>query len=653
MNLIDLETAVGHIAEVLAKRPSASQPFFFLVGAGISYPQVPLAASIIEHCKAIASQDNRIYEPSRNKPIQLYSHWFQRAYPQRVQRQDYLKALISNKPISGANFRLAHLLSEGTLTNMVITPNFDDFLSRALKLLMVSHIICDHPLTVDRINVDSPQLQIVHVHGTFLFYDCCNLGGEIRIRATISSQSTLSMASLLDRLLSHRSPLVIGYSGWEGDVIMKALKRRLRSPLAYNLYWFCYRESAISDLPPWLRNNSDVYFVVPLKQNVPPLSARESSGEIVQTLATVPSLTTRQGMQTCEPTLPAKDVFDRLIAKLNLGAPKIATDPFTVFVDLLKGVAPQSEPSDQTDLYGLTAAIQRLERAKEREKSIAESVQDAMETIRQAIQRAQYGQVLQQQGRETCKYLLTELTEDQLFQLAEAIWLAMIERSDDSKDELLGHDLVITIWGRLQELGRLDAFGPLKIGRRSLWRIGGELFEFRTLEETLQVNQTFLDRYSDATEPSLRRKVARASILCGLLMELKQDTAAIEAYDKVITRYQSTGSEYGLQDIAIEAMAYKVLALEAFNEKDTDAAYYQLMTVHGEGGDHGYQQYLTEALFYKGLILEALQQNDAAIAAFDRVVECCGRLSGDYYEYYLLPPALRHRCSLMGAKSSN
>ena len=35
------------------------------------------------------------------------------------------------------------------------------------------------------------------------------------------------MASMLEVILSNHSPFVIGYGGWNGDVIMEALRRRL------------------------------------------------------------------------------------------------------------------------------------------------------------------------------------------------------------------------------------------------------------------------------------------------------------------------------------------------------------------------------------------------------------------------------------------
>jgi hypothetical protein len=54
--------------------------------------------------------------------------------------------------ISRANFRLAHLLLESTVTNLVLTSNFDDFLTRALDLFGHRPIVCDHPKTLERID---------------------------------------------------------------------------------------------------------------------------------------------------------------------------------------------------------------------------------------------------------------------------------------------------------------------------------------------------------------------------------------------------------------------------------------------------------------------------------------------------------------------
>jgi hypothetical protein len=53
--------------------------------------------------------------------------------------------------------------------------------------------------------------------------------GEIEERSRSSAEHPFDMASLLDNILARHSPLTIGYGGWEGDVVMTALRRRLRS----------------------------------------------------------------------------------------------------------------------------------------------------------------------------------------------------------------------------------------------------------------------------------------------------------------------------------------------------------------------------------------------------------------------------------------
>ncbi len=118
-----------------------------------------------------------------------------------------------------------------TVTNLVVTTNFDDFLSQALSLFGRRHIVCDHPRTLERIDLRSPDVQIIHIHGSYWFYDCCNLNAEISERAKGSSSTSFTMLSTLDDILRTHSPLVVGYSGWEGDVFMNALQRRMSAPL--------------------------------------------------------------------------------------------------------------------------------------------------------------------------------------------------------------------------------------------------------------------------------------------------------------------------------------------------------------------------------------------------------------------------------------
>ncbi|HEX3092154.1 MAG TPA: SIR2 family protein, partial [Candidatus Angelobacter sp.] len=216
---LDLESAVSEISQACENRPGKQSPFFFIVGAGISAPTIPLASEIELECKAIAAKHRRSGEPESKSPIDSYSHWFELAFPNAEQRQRYLRSKIQGKLISPAVFRLAHLLLSRKAGNIVVTPNFDDFLSRALTLFGEQHVISDHPSTVGRISLEADDIQILHVHGTYWFYDCCNLKAEIAKRADHIHSGPVTIAAFLEHLLWNRSPIVLGYSGWEGDVI--------------------------------------------------------------------------------------------------------------------------------------------------------------------------------------------------------------------------------------------------------------------------------------------------------------------------------------------------------------------------------------------------------------------------------------------------
>jgi hypothetical protein len=81
MNKVDLTSAIQEIVEVCIDS-SRSPRFLFLVGAGISAPSIPLASEITEKCKVLAQGRGRKDEPRGTLPIDSYSHWFERAFPQ-------------------------------------------------------------------------------------------------------------------------------------------------------------------------------------------------------------------------------------------------------------------------------------------------------------------------------------------------------------------------------------------------------------------------------------------------------------------------------------------------------------------------------------------------------------------------------------------
>lgn len=355
---VDVETAVDRIAQAVTgtDRP----PYFFLVGAGISVPSIPVAAQITEHCRKLALENAqkrglRIPEPG-DANLDAYSHWFQQAYPHREQRQRYLRKLMEGTPLSPANLRLAHVLGSQRIARLVVTPNFDDHLPRALRLLGEECICCDHPETLGRVELHTSDVYVAQVHGSYCFYDLVNLKREREECATNPSGANSKVASFLDRILRDLVPLVIGYAGWADDVIMQTLKRRLEGGLRHNLYWFCYRREERDQLPAWLRDHGDVCFVCPPAS---PLSAVSNSD--------LEALTSPNGQPAVANTLSAQSVLERLIKRCDLPIPPLVEDPVAFLAGQLKAALQHETSQNGGDLYSLQSVVSRIEHAHELE----------------------------------------------------------------------------------------------------------------------------------------------------------------------------------------------------------------------------------------------------------------------------------------------
>src|SRR5262249_3263360 len=161
------------------------------------------------------------------------------------------------------------------------------------------------------------------------------------------------------------SPIVIGYSGWEGDVIMTALKRRLTSGLPYNLYWFCYQRTGLDPLRAFFKDHSDVCLVLP-----PGLPGPESSGLDDDFSALPEKFLTAPGSQS---TLSAQVVLDTFVGNFTIEAPKIFLDPIGFFLDRLRGSFPPDLGGKQTDdIYKMGNLIVDVERVRSTAKGLNE-----------------------------------------------------------------------------------------------------------------------------------------------------------------------------------------------------------------------------------------------------------------------------------------
>jgi len=366
MNRIDLNTAVREIVQSSSSTgddtapPRGQQPFFFIVGAGVSYPSIPLAHIITEECKTKAS-DAGCDGVEPKEAIDRYTHWLKGAYPSARDRQSYFHGLIHKKDISHATLRLVQLLESHRVGEIVVTPNFDDLLSRGLTLFGEDFLAIDHPAVVQRIDPNRGDLiQLVHVHGTHWNYDIENL--RVDLQHVAQDNGPHGMLGCLRNLLHSKSPIVIGYTGWENDVIMTALKEHCQtSTWPYNLYWFCYNEDNVRALPAWLTGHACVSVVAPPepKKENPAESSKIQDGPF-----SVASKATVEPLSEAAPTLPAVLVLEKLIERLNLDAPRITTDPLGVYRNRIAGSIPAADGTEP-DEFGFGEVLGKINRAIE------------------------------------------------------------------------------------------------------------------------------------------------------------------------------------------------------------------------------------------------------------------------------------------------
>jgi tetratricopeptide (TPR) repeat protein len=569
---------------------------------------VPLAWDIAQECKKKAAEYGRTADPSNNSSMDTYSHWLEKAYPQAVQRQRYFRKLIEGKPISHANFRLAHLLSEKQLATLVVTPNFDDFLSRALTLFGQPHIVCDHPNTVERIDPESKEIQIVHVHGTYWFYDCCNLRGEIEARTEDSRERAVTMTSFLDTVLSRHSAIVIGYAGWEGDVIMNALKRRLLNGLPNNLYWFCYRRSGLDSLRSFLKsmkNHRDVCLVFP------PAPAGEPSSQIASG-EKLPAIAIQR-----EPTLTAQSVLDSLVGAFTRESPALTVDPIGFFAKQLANAFPlaSSERSEE-DIYDLRSVINRVELVRAHGEEKPSPTEAAIERVRDANRRSEYQEAIQIAHSIDPQ----ALDEEQRQVLLDLVLAAASGLDDNSDDELKAYEMIVLV-GAAQDAGRVIAPKIALTIAMALVNKGITLGQLGLTEEAIEAYDEIVRRFSGAPETAVREQVAKALVNKGVrLGELSRSEEEIAAYDEVYRRF-GDASELALREFVAKALLNEGITFGELGRPEKAVEVYdKLARRFHEAPESSLHELVAKALLNKGITLGSLKRSEEEIDAYNEVL---------------------------------
>jgi tetratricopeptide (TPR) repeat protein len=621
VSYLDLKSAAIDIRQAVdqSRRRKSSSPFFFMVGAGISHPPIPLASAIQEHCITEALRYGKTAGPGSDTPMTGYSHWFEQAYPHPGDRQHYLRQLMESQVISPANFRLAHLILEKSITNLVVTTNFDDFLSRALTLFGRNHIVCDHPRTLERIDLSANDVQIIHIHGSYWFYDCCNLKDEISDRAKASAATSFTMLAMLDDILRLHSPLVAGYSGWEGDVFMTALQRRLSASLRTNLYWFSYSESDARNLPDWLTGHPQVRIVVPQPKPAPDRPA--PSGQGSEPTTREPGANSVSSWDA--PVLRAITVFDELIRTFELDAPALTKDPVTFFASHLRTSLLGDKPDEiESDVYAIRAVVDLLQRlALQKDKLLPATAKETLlEPCRNAVRQSNHRQAIEL----VAEISPSLLSVDEMREVFSAMVNAGPALNDNSPAQLASYDLAWSFYEKLRELGRDDS-SIRKQAAMALVNKGTTLGVLNRHEEAIDVYDEVIRRFENSSEPGVPEEVAKALLRKGYrLGMLGRNDEALSVYDDVLLRFGASPEAVVREQVA-KALRNKGLILGAMNRSEEAIAVYgEAVERFGNATETIVREQVAVSLRNQGYSLGLLKRNDEALKVYDDVVRRFG-----------------------------
>ena len=611
MPSIDLKTAVAKIYQTVKQRKKRNlpSPFFFIVGAGISHPQIPLANQIEEECKKEAEKYEDSSPPTSTAMIDCYSHWFSKAYPSAEERKEYLRGLMEKKTISKANLRLAHIVLDGTVAQTVFTTNFDNMLTKALALFGQRPLVCDHPQTVGRMQLESKQIQIIHVHGSYSFYDCCNLKEEMADRSVNSE-----MSGMLDQCLRDHSPLVVGYSGWEEDILMSALKRRLVGRrLGTPIYWFCYQKNQMDALPEWLKEHKDVYFVLtdnPASATMSDAKTQSSETEPEDSLSI--SGTTKSGETLSEakdPGLRADRVFDALMSHFKLPALPLTTNPLSFYAGQLKELL-GTEENEPDPYYNFRKVVERVERASKAEE---EKAPETLQSLRDAMSKADYRGAIRIAG----KVEPNTLSADEKREAASVLLAASFGLNDNSSEEIAGYDLVVKL-GNLQERsGTIDSRARRQVAK-ALFNKGVILGALNKSEEEIAVYDELVRSFGDEQEPAIREQVAKALFNKGCrLGALNKSEEAIAVYDDMVRRF-GDDQQLVIREAVARALFNKGCRLGALNKSEEEIAVYdEVLRRFGDDQQLVIREAVAMALVNKGYSLGTLNRSEEGIAVYD------------------------------------
>lgn len=596
---LSLETAVNQILQ----SSQTKKPFFFLIGSGVSFPSVVGTGEIIDMCKEIAKRQSKSDEEPNIGMLDSYTYWFLKAFPNAKDRQIFIKNLVCDKPVSGSAFRLAHILSSQAISNTVITTNFDELIEKALGLFGVPYISHQHPSVADQIDFEHDGIQIIHVHGTYRYYDLCNLKDEILDRAKRPDVTSVSVANRLDQLLMTKSPIIIGYGGWDGDVITGAIKRRLYGlygqsmQLPYNIYWFCFDQPSLDLVPDYIKEHQNVMFVMP------------------------DSVAREQNEFSRSSILTASDVFDMIIRSSGVPKPDLTNDPLAFFAEILEKTFSPSEKTLGTEIddpYDILSIAHRIRHSELKNLTKDEST---LEVIRDWMRVSNYAKAIQMLKNLDYEAFDQSLLPE-LLQKTKLVIAKIINKSPYDTNEL---EEVVKVFEKLEKVRSKIVDEEMLAPQEwceMLYAISFTTFVKQLYDKSLKYSEQIVHGFGNSNIHTTSLLVLNAQMIkAGSLIMIDRIPESLPIIDGVYDMFSNDGFPQGSKRTIALGLSLMAQMVQSRDKEIAHEIYKKSLSVIGDDSSSEMRLIKMRVLVNMSVCLEMMGRSENTLDYFNEAID--------------------------------
>jgi tetratricopeptide (TPR) repeat protein len=463
------------------------------------------------------------------------------------------------------------------------------------------------------------------------------------------------MQPLLANILWNRSPLVIGYSGWENDVIMTSLSRRLESDLRFNMYWFCYKYNDAFNVPEFLYENSQVFFVVPKPEDSqattapvagngdassPPESSPPSGRTKRIKAASLTELNTVAKKQHDEFSLPADKVLVAMARKFELENPPLTKSPLVFFIEHLRDSLPKDPTYDNVFLFN--EVIRRIKQADAADRVVGELAtkyglnQPDDESITNADFIAKLTAAMMQNGASPPVEVAPAAGESPPSSVVVAppssspLTPASVQQVDEVLNALRSHRYVDAInLGKEIPVQELPA-KQTKDLMDAMWQAALGLYdnsenELDGYDTVIKVGEHLIQA-DPANADACRLGVAKALFNKGRTFYAMGDyQKTLDVYSQVVGRFGDEKNDVTLREQVAKALLGKGATFDALEQHEAAIKIYDEVDARcGEATETPLLVCVGVALYNKGVALAELKRNDEAIETYSEMARRFG-----------------------------